>query len=136
MDKFAECGFDVWTMDFEGYGRSGMGTGNSDIATQDGRRDYPAAEVILRETGQSRFHLMGESSGALRAGVFAMSHPEHVERLVLVSFTYTGEGSPTLSKALPAGGLLSHPQPPSTRPGNDPQHFHSRQARHLGPGGR
>ncbi len=97
MDKFAEYGFDVWTMDFEGYGKSGMGTGNSDIAT--GAEDIKAAaDVILRETGQSRFHLMGESSGALRAGVFAMSHPEQVERLVLVSFTYTGEGSPTLSK--------------------------------------
>jgi pimeloyl-ACP methyl ester carboxylesterase len=97
MDKFAEYGFDVWTMDFEGYGKSGMGTGNSDIAT--GAEDiHAAAYVILRETGQSRFHVMGESSGALRAGVFAMAHPERVERLVLVSFTYTGEGSPTLSK--------------------------------------
>jgi len=97
MDKFAEYGFDVWTMDFEGYGRSGMAAGNSDIAT--GADDIKAAaEVMLRETGQSRFHLMGESSGALRAGVFAMLHPECVERLVLVSFTYTGEGSPTLTK--------------------------------------
>ena len=97
MDKFAEYGFDVWTMDFEGYGRSGAGAGNSDIAT--GANDIKAAaEVIARETGQPRFHLMGESSGALRAGSFAMAHPELVERLVLVSFTYTGQGSPTLSK--------------------------------------
>ena len=97
MDKFAEYGFDVWTMDFEGYGRSGMGAGNSDIGT--GADDIKAAaEVIVRETGQPRFHLMGESSGALRAGLFAMEHPELVERLVLVSFTYTGQGSPTLSK--------------------------------------
>src|SRR5450631_1890454 len=97
MDKFAEYGFDVWTMDFEGYGRSGMGSGNSDIAT--GAEDIKAAaEVVMRETGQSRFHLMGESSGALRAGSFAMAQPERVERLVLVSFTYTGQGSTTLSK--------------------------------------
>jgi pimeloyl-ACP methyl ester carboxylesterase len=97
MDKFAEYGYDVWTMDFEGYGKSGVGTGNSDIAT--GAEDIKAAaEVIQRESGQPRFHLMGESSGALRAGSFAMAHPELVERLVLVSFTYTGEGSPTLSK--------------------------------------
>ena len=97
MDKFAEYGFDVWTMDFEGYGRSSATPGNSDIATG-AENIKSAAEVILRETGQSRFHLMGESSGALRAGLFAMAHPERVERLVLVSFTYTGEGSPTLSK--------------------------------------
>jgi alpha-beta hydrolase superfamily lysophospholipase len=97
MEKFAEFGFDVWTMDFEGYGRSSVGPGNSDIATG-AENIWAAAEVIQRETGQLRFHLMGESSGALRAGSFAMAHPERVQRLVLVSFTYTGEGSPTLSK--------------------------------------
>ncbi len=97
MAKFAEFGFDVWTMDFEGYGRSSVGPGNSDIATG-AENIWAAAEVILRETGQSRFHLMGESSGALRAGSFAMAHSQSVKRLVLVSFTYTGQGSPTLSK--------------------------------------
>src|SRR5580692_2448622 len=97
MDKFAEYGFDVWTMDFEGYGRSGIGPGNSDIAS--GVEDIKAAcEVVLRETQQTRFHLYGESSGALRVGAFAMAAPEHVNRLVLGSFTWTGQGSPTLSK--------------------------------------
>jgi hypothetical protein len=33
MDKFSEYGFDVWTMDFEGYGKSAIGPGNSDIAS-------------------------------------------------------------------------------------------------------
>jgi alpha-beta hydrolase superfamily lysophospholipase len=97
MDQFAEYGFDVWTMDFEGYGRSGIGPGNSDIAS--GVEDMKAAsEVILRETRQARFHLYGESAGALRVGAFAMAEPERVERVVLVSFTWTGQGSPTLSK--------------------------------------
>ena len=32
MDVFAGYGFDVWTMDFEGYGRSSPGKGNSNIA--------------------------------------------------------------------------------------------------------
>lgn len=97
MDIFAEHGFDVWTMDFEGYGRSSAGEGNSDIAT--GAEDLKAAaEVVLRETGQPRFHLYGESSGALRAAVFAMNAPERIERLVLAAFTWTGEGSSTLAK--------------------------------------
>lgn len=97
MDKFAEYGFDVWTMDFEGYGRSGIGPGNSDIAS--GVEDIKtASEIILRETKQTRFHLYGESSGALRAGAFAMAQPDSVDRLVLVSFTWTGQGSSTLSK--------------------------------------
>src|SRR5882762_9127656 len=66
MDKFAGYGFDVWTMDFEGYGRSSRTEGNSDIAS--GVEDLKAAvEVVARETGQERFHFFGESSGALRA---------------------------------------------------------------------
>src|SRR5579872_5576392 len=32
MNKFAEYGFDVWTLDFAGYGRSSAGDGNSNIA--------------------------------------------------------------------------------------------------------
>jgi len=97
MDQFAEYGFDVWTMDFEGYGRSGTGPGNSDIAS--GVEDIKAAtEVILHQTRQTRVHLYGESGGALRVGAFAMAEPERVDRLVLVSFTWTGQGSSTLSK--------------------------------------
>lgn len=97
MDKFAEYGFDVWTMDFEGYGRSSQSPGNSDVAA--GAEDLTAAsEIVLRETGQTRFHLYGESGGALRAGVFAMAEPERVERLVFLAFTWTGQGSPTLAK--------------------------------------
>lgn len=96
MNKFAEYGFDVWTMDFEGYGRSSPADGNSNIA--DGVRDLAAAmEVLERETGQQRYHFFGESSGALRAGAFAMAHPERIHRLVLAAFTYTGQGSPTLA---------------------------------------
>lgn len=97
MDKFASYGFDLWTMDFEGYGRSSPGTGNSDVAT--GAADLKAAsQLVLRETGLPRFHLYGESGGALRAGVFAMAEPQLIDRLVFVGFTWTGKGSPTLTK--------------------------------------
>jgi pimeloyl-ACP methyl ester carboxylesterase len=96
MDKFAEYGYDVWTMDCENYGRSSRTQGNANIA--DGVEDMKAgSEVIVRETGQAKFHIFGESSGALRAGGFAMVRPERVDRLVLSGFTYTGEGSPTLA---------------------------------------
>ena len=96
MNKFAEYGFDVWTMDFEGYGRSSAGDGNSNVA--DGVEDLKAAvEVVARETGQQRYHFFGESSGALRAGAYAMDQPQRVNRLVLTALTYTGAGSPTLA---------------------------------------
>jgi pimeloyl-ACP methyl ester carboxylesterase len=94
---FAGNGFDVWTMDHESYGRSTRTEGNSDIRC--GAEDLAAGSaVVARETGRQRMHLMGESSGALRAGAFAVAHPERVDRLVLMAFTYTGAGSPTLQK--------------------------------------
>lgn len=97
MNKFVEYGFDVWTMDFEGYGRSSASAGNSNVT--DGVEDLKAASVIVeRETGQKAFHVYGESGGALRAGAFAMSEPQRVKRLVLLAFTWTGKGSATLSK--------------------------------------
>jgi alpha-beta hydrolase superfamily lysophospholipase len=97
MDVFAGWGFDVWTMDHEGYGKSDRTSGNSDIAS--GVEDLRAAmPVIGQETGQTRCHFLGESSGALRAGAFAMAAPEHVARMVMTALTYTGKGSPTLAK--------------------------------------
>ena len=60
MDAFARYGFDVWTMDHEGYGRSARADGNSDIAS--GVEDLKAAmAVVARETGQTRCNFLGES---------------------------------------------------------------------------
>jgi alpha-beta hydrolase superfamily lysophospholipase len=97
MNVFAQAGFDVWTMDHEGYGQSSRTDGNSDIAS--GVEDLKAAvDVVAHETGQTRCNFMGESSGAIRAGAFAVAAPDHVDRLMLAAFTYTGKGSPTLTK--------------------------------------
>jgi pimeloyl-ACP methyl ester carboxylesterase len=97
MNEFARYGFDCWTMDHENYGKSGRTSGNADIAS--GVEDLKVAvEVIARETGRQKYHFLGESSGALRAGAYAMVAPERCDRLVFAAFTYKGEGSPTLTK--------------------------------------
>ncbi len=97
MNEFARYGFDCWTMDHENYGKSGRTSGNSDVAS--GVEDLKAAaEVLAKETGQKKYHFVGESSGALRAGGYAMAAPERIDRLVFAAFTYKGEGSPTLKK--------------------------------------
>ena len=97
MDEFARHGFDCRTMDHENYGKSGRTSGNADIAS--GVEDLKAAaDVVARETGRQKFHFLGESSGALRAGAYAMVAPERADRLVFAAFTYKGEGSPTLTK--------------------------------------
>ncbi len=97
MDEFARYGFDVWTMDHENYGRSSQTATNSDIRS--GVEDLKAAlPVIERVTGQKKVMFYGQSSGALRLGVFAMEEPGRVDRIVLDAFTYTGEGAPEIMK--------------------------------------
>jgi len=97
MNTFAGYGFDVWTMDHENYGRSSQTNSNSDIAS--GVEDLKAGiELVVRETGRQKVHLCGESSGALRAGAYAMARPDRIDRLVFTAFTYKGENSPTLTE--------------------------------------
>jgi alpha-beta hydrolase superfamily lysophospholipase len=97
MDHFASLGYDVWTMDHEGYGFSGRTGGNSGIQT--GVDDLKAAlPVVEKVTGRPSVLMFGESSGAIRAGAFAVAEPTRVERLVLHAFTYTGENAPEIER--------------------------------------
>ncbi len=97
MNVFARLGYDVWTMDHEGYGKSSRTAGNSDIAS--GVEDLKAAiPIVVKETGRDKMHFYGTSSGAIRAGAYAMVQPERVDRLVLSAFTYKGENAPTLQQ--------------------------------------
>jgi len=97
MNVFARLGYDVWTMDHEGYGKSSRTSGNSDIAS--GVEDLKAAvPIVARETGRSKFHFFGTSSGGIRAGAYAQIQPERIDRLVLSAFTYKGENAPTLQQ--------------------------------------
>ena len=87
MNVLARYGYDVWTMDHDGYGRSGSSGNSSDIAS--GVEDLKAAmPVVMKETGQQKAHFYGTSSGAIRAAAFAQAEPERVGRLVLCAFTY------------------------------------------------
>lgn len=97
MDICASFGFDVWTMDHEGYGKSSRTSSFSDIAS--GTDDLAAAATVIeRETGVRKYSYYGQSSGSLRAALFAQQYPDRVDRLVLDAFVWTGEGSRTLAK--------------------------------------
>ena len=97
MDHFASLGYDVWTMDHEGYGFSSRTAGNSGIQT--GVDDLKAAlPIVEKVTGKASVLMFGESSGAIRAGAFAVAEPKRVERLVLHAFTYTGENAPEIER--------------------------------------
>ena len=97
MDHFAKLGFDVWTMDHDGYGRSSRTDSNADIA--DAVVDLKSAwPTVVKESGRATAIIFGQSGGALRAAAFAQACPERVERLILDGFVWTGNGSPTLEK--------------------------------------
>jgi len=93
----ARHGYDVWTMDHDGYGYSGSSGNNSDIAS--GVEDLKAAmPVVAKETGQQKMHFYGTSSGGIRAAAFAQAQPNRVDRLVLVAFTYKGNGAAEIER--------------------------------------
>ena len=98
MDWFAQRGFQCWSVDMEGYGRSSKHRDiTCDIAN--GADDLVAATDYILGTGNAqRFHVYGISSGALRAAAFAQRHPGRVARLALDAYVWTGEGSPTLEQ--------------------------------------
>jgi pimeloyl-ACP methyl ester carboxylesterase len=98
MEYFAGLGYDTWTLDNEGYGRSDKDRPqNNDISN--GADDLAAgSEYILGKTGEKQLLVYGISSGALKAGLFAQRHPDRVSRLALDAFVWTGEGSPTLAE--------------------------------------
>lgn len=96
MDWFCERGFDCWTMDNEGYGRSSKHRNiNSDISN--GADDLEAGtRYVMARNGGKKLYMYGISSGALKAGLFAERHPERVERIALDAFVWTGKDSHTL----------------------------------------
>jgi pimeloyl-ACP methyl ester carboxylesterase len=98
MDWFADQGFETWTMDNEGYGRSDKKRDiNFDISN--GADDLVAgSEYILSHTSSKSLLLYGISSGALKAALFAQRKPERVAKLALDAFVWTGEGSHTLEQ--------------------------------------
>lgn len=97
MDWFATRGFDTWTFDCRGYGRSYKGP-EMVASIAEGAEDAEAASAYIMARGSGPLLVYGISSGALRAGLFAQQHPERVARLALEALVWTGEGSPTLEQ--------------------------------------
>ena len=97
MNVLAKDGYDVWTMDHDGYGRSGSSGNSSDIASS--VEDLNAAvPIVAQQTGQQKLHFYGTSSGGIRAAAYAQAQPERVGRLMLCAFTYKGNGAAEIER--------------------------------------
>ena len=98
MDWFADHGFNTWTMDNEGYGRSDKHRDiNFDISN--GADDLEAGTAYaMKVSGAKSLLMYGISSGALKAALFTERHPDRIAKVALDAFVWTGEGSHTLEQ--------------------------------------
>lgn len=81
IQPLADAGFTVLALDLPGHG-------DSDKPSRLSYDPVAGARLIqqfLQTLGVARLSLVGNSAGGLIAGLFALDHPERVERLVLVA---------------------------------------------------
>jgi len=92
MDSIAGRGYDVYSMDVRGFGRSSRplemerpATENAPVVTtDDGVTDFGAVvDHIRQRRGVPRLDVMGWSWGTVIAGAYAATNPDKVERLVM-----------------------------------------------------
>src|SRR5262249_46725593 len=120
MNVFARYGYDVWTMDHDGYGYSGSSGNNSDVASSvedlgagGGARDRAGEDAFLR-------HLIGRHPRRrVRAGRARAGGPAGAGRLHLKRHRPAGD-----RQARAAKRGLPHQQTPQTRARQVPPQLH------------
>jgi len=91
MDHLSENGYEVYALDFLGYGNADRYPEIGDMATnkpvgraEDLYKDVDKAiDFILKRSGKSKVHLIGHSWGGSVAALYATKFPDKLSRLVL-----------------------------------------------------
>ena len=114
-DHLNAAGYDVWGLDFLGYGGSDryqemslspeavLPLGRAESAC---RQIDRAVSFILREQSAERISIIAHSWGSMAAGQFASRHPERVNRLVFFA-PIAERWRQTLARTFPAWRLVS-----------------------------
>src|SRR5260370_26237323 len=97
MNVVARYGYDVWTMDHDGYGYSGSSGNNSDITSsvEDLKAAIPA---VSRETGQAEKDFYGTPPGSIPPPPFAQNQPGAAERTGVCALPPKNPGPPPTPK--------------------------------------
>ncbi len=91
-DQLSEAGYDVFALDFLGYGKSDrydyMSNKGVEFANNSGGRDIIqdidiAVDFILKKLQINRIQLIGHSWGATVSGYYATIHSEKINKLIL-----------------------------------------------------
>ena len=107
MDNLAENGYDVYALDFLGYGNADrypeMETDNRDGHPVGRAIDIykdvdKAVDLIIRKTGKTKVYLIGHSWGGTVAALYASKFSDKVEKLILFSTITARQGTSAIEK--------------------------------------
>jgi pimeloyl-ACP methyl ester carboxylesterase len=116
MDELSEAGWDVWALDFLGYGRSSRYAemqqaananpplGRAPVAAEQIRT---AVEFILKERRVAKVSIVAHSWGTIAAGLYASRSPQTIDRLVLFGPVAQRLGERVVKETIPAWWCLS-----------------------------
>jgi pimeloyl-ACP methyl ester carboxylesterase len=111
MTALAERGFDVWALDFYGFGESDRYPEMQDppdkhpplgAARECADQVQSVVAFLKRERHFKKIMLIGDSGGSLVAGLFATEHPDSVSRLILFAPITPFTDTPSPQGVLPA----------------------------------
>ena len=136
MAYLAAAGFDVFSMDMTGYGRSTRPSAMNEVCNLPSEQQTELGRVPCKATLETRLttvasdwddldavvdyiralrdtprvSLIGWSLGGPRAGGYASRNPDKVERLVLLAPAYTRDSPQTPSEPMPSAGTAFNTQ--------------------------
>lgn len=86
-------GFRVWKFDVAGYGQSEEVKDGFMPDSEYAAKDIDAVvQMILAKTGRQKIYILGWSWGTVTSSIYAGSHPECIEKLVLYAPIMSGLG--------------------------------------------